>query len=157
MIWEHLIQGTAPDDMANDQVDFQLYRNFFLPNHDAIIGIIESNVHLAQPDRELKHSNRFVRHVTIYKAISRSRLVRLTQLLSESPGQTGSFQQSSNGCGCCNGNTITSSGLQSLANASGFCGCSQLGPRDAAPSLTPHSAWNTTSNSSRLTVVKMMS
>lgn len=70
VIWEHLIRKKTSDDSVHAPVDNQLYKGFFLPNHDVMVKIIESNVHLAQPDQEFEALLlRFVRHVTIYKAI----------------------------------------------------------------------------------------
>jgi hypothetical protein len=70
VVWEHLISGKSSYQSIKDQVDVQLYSSFFLPNHERIIEIIESNIHLAQPNEILEGLLlRFIRHVTIYKAL----------------------------------------------------------------------------------------
>jgi hypothetical protein len=69
VIWEHLIHGRAVDDSIKRQVDEGL-ESFFLPNHEMIVKIIESNVYLAQPESEFEDLLlRFIRHVTIYRTI----------------------------------------------------------------------------------------
>lgn len=70
VIWEHLIQGTAVDPGLKRKVDMQLYKSFFLPNHQTMVAIIEANAHLAQPTGDFeKLLLRFIRHVAIYKTM----------------------------------------------------------------------------------------
>ncbi len=70
VIWEHLIQGIAIDNKLKHEVDMQLYKSFFLPNHEAMVSLIEANALLAQPTGEFaKLLLRFIRHVAIYKTM----------------------------------------------------------------------------------------
>lgn len=70
IVWDHLVNGTSINFKAKTTVDKQLYQNFFLPNHEAILKLIEANIHLAQPDEELERLLlRFIRHVAVFRAI----------------------------------------------------------------------------------------
>jgi len=70
VIWDHLVAGVEPRDNRQAHVHEELLSSFFLPNHEAMLRIIEGNAHLAQPDRELSNQLlRFIRHITIYKTI----------------------------------------------------------------------------------------
>ena len=70
VVWEHLMDRAAPNSKIRSTVDEELRRAFFLPNHQAIVAIIESNIHLAQPDEQLEQLLfRFLRHVTLFKAL----------------------------------------------------------------------------------------
>lgn len=70
VVWEHLVSGKAIDASLKERVDSQLYNSFFLPNHQSILKIIESKIHLAQPTEVLeKLLLRFIRHVAIFEAL----------------------------------------------------------------------------------------
>jgi hypothetical protein len=70
VVWEHLVKGKAIDINIKKAVDQQLYRTFFLPNHEHLVSVIEANIHLAQPDSALETLLlRFIRHVEIFKAL----------------------------------------------------------------------------------------
>ena len=70
VVWRHLEKGTAVNESIKEQVDSQLRKSFFLPNHETMLKIIETNVHLAQPDPEFEALLlRFVRHITLYWTI----------------------------------------------------------------------------------------
>lgn len=75
VIWDHLIHGTAVDADLKAKVDSQLYSSFVLPNHEAMVTIIESSAHLARPDDEFqKLLLRFIRHVTIFRTMREAKL-----------------------------------------------------------------------------------
>lgn len=75
VVWEHLINGRAVDTTLKERVDLQLLNSFFLPNHDDILKIIETSIHLAQPDETLeKLLLRYIRHVTIFRALRQAGL-----------------------------------------------------------------------------------
>ena len=70
VIWERIVQGRSINDALKNKVDAALYTTFFLPNHEIMVKIIESNVHLAQPDVGFENLLlRFIRHVTIFRTM----------------------------------------------------------------------------------------
>jgi hypothetical protein len=75
VIWDHLIHGSAIDPALKAQVDRDLYNSFVLPNHEAMVKIIEAGAHLARPDDDFgKLLLRFIRHVTIFKTMREAEL-----------------------------------------------------------------------------------
>ena len=86
VVWEHLINGKAGDESIKARVDHQLYGSFFLPNHEVIVKIIESNIHLARPDEPLeKLLFSFLRHVTIFKALRQAGLQNVDPIVLGEP------------------------------------------------------------------------
>jgi hypothetical protein len=70
VVWEHLVNGKAFSLSIKQAVDQQLYKSVFLPNHEGLVSIIETNIHLAQPDPKLEALLlRLIRHVSIFKAL----------------------------------------------------------------------------------------
>jgi len=70
VVWDHLANGISPSLKTKKTVDNQLCQSFFLPNHEAMLRVIEGNIHLAQADEILEDLLlRFIRHVAIFKAL----------------------------------------------------------------------------------------
>ncbi|PTQ70620.1 hypothetical protein [Pseudomonas sp. GV071] len=70
VVWDQLVNGKAFDDSIRRQVNSQLHLTFFRQNHDTLVKLIESNIHIAQPDAEFESILlEFVRHVTLYSAL----------------------------------------------------------------------------------------
>lgn len=81
VIWEHLIEGPRHSGRSRGneglakEMDQKLLESFFLPNHEAMVELIESNAYLAQPDSEFERLIlRFIRHVTIFKVMRAARM-----------------------------------------------------------------------------------
>ena len=70
VIWQHLVDGKSFDHEIKKRVDKQLYGSLVLANHDDMVKVIESFIHLAQADKKLEELLlRFIRHVAIFKAL----------------------------------------------------------------------------------------
>jgi hypothetical protein len=70
-IWKLVPQlyGKASKRIS-DQVGHEIELNYLIKNHEEIVSIMESNIHLAQPDPKLLQMiGAYVRHVAVYKAL----------------------------------------------------------------------------------------
>ncbi|MCC7140233.1 MAG: hypothetical protein IT460_17570 [Planctomycetes bacterium] len=69
-IWEKLSDREHPTDEARRRVGERIESGVLLPNHDAIVRIIEENIHLALPDPELEPLLlQYLRHVAVYRTL----------------------------------------------------------------------------------------
>jgi hypothetical protein len=69
VVWEHMLDKYK-NDPAKRKFGLSFERTFILPNHDQIIGIIETHGHLVGNDGEvLEEINNYTRHVAVYKAL----------------------------------------------------------------------------------------
>jgi flagellar biosynthesis component FlhA len=69
-IWESILSKRDNTDSLQYKLAYIIEKNYVLQNHNEILEIISSNMHLAEPDKELTDSIRkYIKNVTIYKAI----------------------------------------------------------------------------------------
>jgi hypothetical protein len=72
------------DDPLLSKIGAEIEKNFILPNHDEIVRIIQSNIHLMESDGELFQEIRdYMRYVAIYKAM------RAAECLDKFPEELG--------------------------------------------------------------------
>jgi hypothetical protein len=69
-VWERILDKQNGDDELRRKVGDSIERNLMLPNHEEIVRIIQSNIHLAETDPEaFRIMLRYIRHVSVYKAM----------------------------------------------------------------------------------------
>ena len=72
-IWETILSKKDNPDSLQYKLASIIEKNYVLQNHNEILEIMSSNMHLAEPDKELSDSIRkYIRNVTIYKALRES-------------------------------------------------------------------------------------
>jgi hypothetical protein len=70
-MWDQYSAAPGPRGAAlKKKIDDQICRTFYLPNHQAILTVIENQMHLAQADENLtKLIQQFIKHATIFQAM----------------------------------------------------------------------------------------
>jgi hypothetical protein len=72
-VWERILDKRKPEGSLDHKLGEIIEREHVLPNQEEIVRIIESSVHLAEPDPEFAAILvRFLRHVAVYKALRAS-------------------------------------------------------------------------------------
>lgn len=70
VVWGTILDRSETDDPLRQSVAREVDLKFIVPNHDEVVRIIETRMHLAQPSKELEEALlRYIRHVAIYKAM----------------------------------------------------------------------------------------
>ena len=70
VIWEKFLERNNDLDIDKKKLAYQIEKDVLLPNHNEILEIIESNIHLAKPDIDFeKKILMYIRHVNVYSAI----------------------------------------------------------------------------------------
>jgi hypothetical protein len=65
-VWKRILNI----DEGNNKVRAEIERTFILPNHEEVVRIIESNIHLMEANTELFSAVRqYVRYVAVYRAM----------------------------------------------------------------------------------------
>jgi hypothetical protein len=68
--WRRILDREHGDDDLRSKVGRQIEKDVLLPNHEAIVGIIQTKIHLAVADQdELAALLAYVRHVAVYRAL----------------------------------------------------------------------------------------
>jgi hypothetical protein len=68
--WRRILDLTEPDGSIKQRLAESIERDYIIPNHDELVGIIEHWRHLVESDEELSRSlNEYLHHVVVYKAI----------------------------------------------------------------------------------------
>ncbi|MBF2029834.1 MAG: hypothetical protein IGS48_24285 [Oscillatoriales cyanobacterium C42_A2020_001] len=71
LVWMKVFEQT--DNPLSSEVRKNLELKFILPNHDEIMKIIESKIHLARADQRLSEEmSKYIRHIAVYKALRES-------------------------------------------------------------------------------------
>lgn len=70
VVWRRILDRNQGDDALRQRVGVEIEKNFILSNHDEIVKIIESNIHLAKADDELLEPLlKYLKHIAVYKAM----------------------------------------------------------------------------------------
>lgn len=68
--WERILDRHRGDDELRKRIGEEIEKNVILPNHEAIVSIIQSKIHLAEDDREAFAAIlKYVRHVSVYRSM----------------------------------------------------------------------------------------
>jgi hypothetical protein len=68
-VWKRILDQNRKDNDFLNKIGATIETDFIIPNHEEMVKIIESKVHLAQLDEELSDSLlSYIKHVTVYKA-----------------------------------------------------------------------------------------
>jgi hypothetical protein len=69
-VWQRILDRSAGQDELRQKVGDLIERNVILPNHERMVQVIQSNIHLAEPDQTaFDLMLTYVRHVSVYKAM----------------------------------------------------------------------------------------
>jgi hypothetical protein len=70
VVWRRILDANQGDDEIRQKLGREIERNFVLPNHEEMVRIIRSNMHLMENDGiALDAMLRYIRHVAVYKAM----------------------------------------------------------------------------------------
>lgn len=73
VVWQRIVQQIGVDDPLSRELNNKLGRNFFYPNNQKVLQVIENNYYLAQPDEQLEEQiDAFVRHQSVFQGIKES-------------------------------------------------------------------------------------
>jgi hypothetical protein len=68
-VWRRLLDKSKEDDNPLKRIGSRLETDFILPNHGELVKIIETKIHLAEPDAALQAALlRYIDHVAVYNA-----------------------------------------------------------------------------------------
>ena len=68
--WKRVHHLSDGSDVLPKELGTDIEKNFILPNHDEIVKLIESGIHLAKDDEELfKVLIKYIKHVAVYKSL----------------------------------------------------------------------------------------
>ena len=69
-VWKRVHHLSRRKDLLPEELGTEIERNFILPNHEEIVKIIESGIHLAKDEKPLfEMLMQYIKHVALYKAI----------------------------------------------------------------------------------------
>ena len=69
-VWRRILDRAAGQDELRQRIGDHIERTVILPNHEEMVRIIQSNIHLAESDQRAFDSMlTYVRHVAVYKAM----------------------------------------------------------------------------------------
>jgi hypothetical protein len=72
-VWTRILDKQNGNDELRQKVGAAIERNIILPNHEAMVKIIEGNIHLAESDAlAFNQMLSYVRHVAVYRAMRES-------------------------------------------------------------------------------------
>lgn len=84
-LWPHL-ERRSGSDMEKANLGRALEREVVLPNHAALLQIIEANLHLAAGDEAvLEQVKRYVRHVAVFQALRAAGLSHQDPIAHDEP------------------------------------------------------------------------
>ena len=68
-VWRRLLDKDKEEDNPLRRIGSRIETDFILPNHNELVKIIETKIHLAEPDAALQASLlAYIDHVAVYKA-----------------------------------------------------------------------------------------
>lgn len=68
--WERLLDRNRGDDELRKRIGEEIEKSIILPNHEAIVGIMQSKIHLAEDDgAAFAAILKYIRHVSVYRAM----------------------------------------------------------------------------------------
>ena len=69
VVWERMLDKSREDNEPLQKIGTVIETDFILPNHEEMVEIIESKIHLAQLDEELLEALlSYIKHIAVYKA-----------------------------------------------------------------------------------------
>lgn len=69
VVWKRLLDRKKDKSDPLNKIGTEIETHFILPNHDEIVKIIETKIHLAKPNEELLEPLlAYMKHVAVYKA-----------------------------------------------------------------------------------------
>jgi hypothetical protein len=69
-IWEHILDWEHGNNELRERIGEEIEKNVLLPNHEAIVAVIQSKIHLAEADQAAFDAMlKYVRHVSVYRAM----------------------------------------------------------------------------------------
>jgi hypothetical protein len=69
VVWRRILDKKKENNDPLQKIGVEIEANFILPNHDEIVKIIETKIHLARLDEELLQPLlAYIKHVAVYKA-----------------------------------------------------------------------------------------
>lgn len=75
-VWDRILDKKKGSGDVRGRVGEAIEKNVILPNHLKMVGIIESNIHLAESDgTAFSQMLQYVRHVSVYRALRESGIV----------------------------------------------------------------------------------
>ncbi|PSN14248.1 hypothetical protein C7293_12550 [filamentous cyanobacterium CCT1] len=75
VIWKRILDQEIEDNDSLKKIGEFIEKDIIIPNHEEIIDIIESKIHLAQLDEDLSESLfLYINHVAVYKAAKAANL-----------------------------------------------------------------------------------
>ncbi len=70
IVWQRILQAHDPGDELEKDLSFKLSRQYFFPNNEKILEIIEGKYYLAQPPKEVSRQiELFICHQAIFQGI----------------------------------------------------------------------------------------
>lgn len=73
LIWQQVFMG---ENQLSPEIRKRLESHFILPNHEAIMEVLESKIHLARASKELSEQIfQYIRHIAIYQVIREARIL----------------------------------------------------------------------------------
>lgn len=70
VVWERILDRRNVEDELRRKIGAAIEKNVILPNHEEIVKIMQSNIHLAVPDpRMFQVMLQYIRHVAVFKAM----------------------------------------------------------------------------------------
>lgn len=70
VIWHKILERENPSNEDRRKLAFEIERGILIPNHEEIVKIIESNIHLADADTDFKVLIfAYLRHIDVYSSI----------------------------------------------------------------------------------------
>jgi hypothetical protein len=68
-VWRRILDTRSADELRQ-KIGNGIERNFILPNHEEIVALIESKIHLVRADKLLfDQLLGYIRHIAVYKAL----------------------------------------------------------------------------------------
>jgi hypothetical protein len=69
-VWERILDKENGEDQLRQRIGKEIEKNFIIPNHEEIVKIMQSNMHVAVPDaKTFQAILQYIRHVAVYKAM----------------------------------------------------------------------------------------
>lgn len=70
IVWQRILDKRNPNDGLEEKLNFKLSRQYFFPNNEKMLEIIESKYYLALPPEDVREQiDFFIRHQAIFQGI----------------------------------------------------------------------------------------
>ena len=92
IVWEKILND--PSDTLSEELNYKMSRDYFYPNNEKMMEIIESKYYLAQPHEELDSQiQNFIRHQAIFQGIRNSLNIDVDPIRFGEPWPNGFLEQ----------------------------------------------------------------